>query len=224
MIDYKLKYLKYKLKYEKFLIGGMEATPEDVGGWIKITIGKNTGDAQVLSESEDGKSWVTTRGFVKKIKDFTYDLNKPIRFFYTGGPGNVKNFLTELKGQRSRTLSGELAEYYKRQFLDLGTNIKLPKVISGATSSWAQFTIRLPLNCDRENFQIKMKEKGIPTAIYYPIPIHCQKPYKKFPISSDKLNNTNLLSKCVISLPMHAYLSFEDIEYISKAAHDIINN
>ena len=118
----------------------------------------------------------------------------------------------------------KLAEYYKRQFLDLGTNIKLPKVISGATSSWAQFTIQLPLNCDRENFQIKMKEKGIPTAIYYPIPIHCQKPYKKFPISSDKLKNTNLLSKCVISLPMHAYLSFEDIEYISKVAHDIINN
>ena len=38
----------------------------------------------------------------------------------------------------------KLAEYYKRQFLDLGTNIKLPKVISGATSSWAQFTIKLP--------------------------------------------------------------------------------
>ncbi len=118
----------------------------------------------------------------------------------------------------------ELAEYYKRQFLNLGTNIKLPKVIPVATSSWAQFTIKLPINCDREHFQTKMKEKGIPTAIYYPIPIHCQKPYKKFPISSDNLQNTNLLSKCVISLPMHAYLSFEDIEYISKVAHDIINN
>ena len=69
-----------------------------------------------------------------------------------------------------------------------------------------------------------MKEKGIPTAIYYPIPIHLQKPYKKFPISSDKLVNTNRLSKCVISLPMHPYLSFEKIDYISKVAHDIINN
>ena len=118
----------------------------------------------------------------------------------------------------------KLAQYYKRQFLDLGTNIILPKVISGATSSWAQFTIKLPINCNREDFKIKMKEKGIPTAIYYPIPIHSQKPYKKFPISSDNLQNTNLLSKCVISLPMHAYLSSEDIENISKVAHDIINN
>ena len=117
----------------------------------------------------------------------------------------------------------ELANYYKEQFLGLGTSIELPKVISETTSSWAQFTIKLPPNCNREDFQIKMKEKNIPTAIYYPMPIHCQKPYKNFPISSDKLKNTNFLSKCVISLPMHAYLSFEDIEYISKTAHDIIN-
>ena len=77
---------------------------------------------------------------------------------------------------------------------------------------------------NRENFQIKMKEKDIPTAIYYPIPIHCQKPYNKFPISSDNLENTNLLSQCVISLPMHPYLSFENVEYIAKEAHNIINN
>ena len=118
----------------------------------------------------------------------------------------------------------EIAQYYKKQFLDLNTNIELPKVILGATSSWAQFTIKLPSNCDRENFQMKMKEKDIPTAIYYPIPIHCQKPYKKFPISSDNLDNTIFLSQCVISLPMHPYLSFENIEYISKVAHNIINN
>ncbi len=118
----------------------------------------------------------------------------------------------------------ELAKYYKQQFLYLNTNIKLPKVILEATSSWAQFTIKLPKSCNRENFQIKMKEKGIPTAIYYPIPIHLQKPYEKFPISSDNLRNTNHLSKCVISLPMHPYLSFENIDYISKVAHGIVNN
>ena len=118
----------------------------------------------------------------------------------------------------------ELANYYIKQFLSLNTNIELPKVISGATSSWAQFTIKLPPYCNRESFQIKMKEKGIPTAIYYPIPIHLQKPYEKFPISSDNLINTNRLSKCVISLPMHPYLSFENIDHISKSVHDIINN
>ena len=130
----------------------------------------------------------------------------------------LKIFKSEL------TKRDEIALYYKKQFLDLNTNIELPEVILGATSSWAQFTIKLPPNCDRENFQIKMKEKNIPTAIYYPIPIHFQKPYRKFPISSDNLKNTNLLSQYVISLPMHPYLSFESVEYISKVAHNIINN
>ena len=57
-----------------------------------------------------------------------------------------------------------------------------------------------------------MKERNIPTAIYYPIPIHCQAPYKNFPISPDNLENTMKLSNCVISLPMHPYLSPENID------------
>ena len=69
-----------------------------------------------------------------------------------------------------------------------------------------------------------MKEKNIPTAIYYPIPLHCQKPYKNFPIPSDNLENTMHLSNCVISLPMHPYLSLENINYISNSVHEIIHN
>ena len=47
----------------------------------------------------------------------------------------------------------ELAKYYIKQFLNLDTNIQLPKVILGATSSWAQFTIKLPPNCNRKIFK-----------------------------------------------------------------------
>ena len=130
----------------------------------------------------------------------------------------LKIFKSELK------LRNEIAQQYKNKFLDLKTNIKLPTVIPDATSSWAQFTIQLPIKYDRTKFQIKMKEKNIPTAIYYPIPLHCQKPYKNFPISSDDLENTNYLSKCVVSLPMHPYLSSENINYISETVNEIIHN
>ena len=118
----------------------------------------------------------------------------------------------------------KVAKYYIERFLALDTNIKLPKLIRNTNSSWAQFTIQLPLNCNRENFQNIMKEKNIPTAIYYPIPIHCQAPYKNFPISPDNLQNTVELSNCVISLPMHPYLSTKDIEYISDTVDEIIGN
>ena len=62
MIDYKLKYLKYKLKYEKLLIGGMEATPEDVGRYVNILNGDQTGLARITGSTHDGKQWETTLG------------------------------------------------------------------------------------------------------------------------------------------------------------------
>ena len=118
----------------------------------------------------------------------------------------------------------EIAKYYIKRFLTLNTNVKLPKLLKDTNSSWAQFTIQLPLNCDRDKFQSKMKEKNIPTAIYYPIPIHCQAPYQDFPISPDNLKNTIELSNCVISLPMHPYLSAKNIDYISITVDEIIKN
>ena len=118
----------------------------------------------------------------------------------------------------------KIATQYIERFLELKTNIKLPKTLENTTSSWAQFTIKLPSNCNREKFQNLMKEKKIPTAIYYPIPIHCQIPYKNFPISPDDLKNTMNLSKSVISLPMHPYLSQKNVEYISNTVDEIIRN
>ena len=118
----------------------------------------------------------------------------------------------------------EIAKQYIERFLELKTKIKLPKTLANTTSSWAQFTIKLPSNCNREKFQSLMREKKIPTAIYYPIPIHCQSPYRNFPISPDDLKNTMNLSNSVISLPMHPYLSQKNVAYISKTVDEIIKN
>ena len=98
----------------------------------------------------------------------------------------------------------------------------LQLVIQKSKSSWAQFTIKLPSNLNRDLLQQKLIKKGIPTAIYYPIPLHKQKPYKNFPISSNGLKNTNFLSKNVISLPMHPYLTLKDIEYITFNVNKIL--
>ena len=118
----------------------------------------------------------------------------------------------------------KIAENYKKAFNSLNTKIKLPEIIVNTKSSWAQFTIQLPESCNRNKLQVRMKNKNIPTAIFYPIPIHCQTPYKDFPISSDNLKNTNFLSNNVISLPMHPYLTAKNIEYITQTLHDIIND
>ena len=133
--------------------------------------------------------------------------------------------LEKLKIFKSEIIKrNKIAEKYKKIFKTLNTNIKLPKVLPKTRSTWAQFTIQLPEGCNRDELQVKMKDKNIPTAIYYPIPIHCQIPYKSFPISSDNLKKTNILSNNVISLPMHPYLTTKNIEYIAQSLHDILND
>ena len=51
-------------------------------------------------------------------------------------------------------------------------------MIDGAQSTWAQYTIEVP---DRAKLQADLKDKGIPTAVYYPIPMSAQKGYAHFP-------------------------------------------
>ena len=133
--------------------------------------------------------------------------------------------LEKLKIFKSEIIKrNKIAEKYKKIFKTLNTNIKLPRVLPKTRSTWAQFTIQLPEGCNRDELQVKMKDKNIPTAIYYPIPIHCQIPYKSFPTSSDNLKKTNILSNNVISLPMHPYLTTKNIEYIAQSLHDILND
>ncbi len=68
-----------------------------------------------------------------------------------------------------------------------------------------------------------MLAKKIPTAVYYPIPLHRQKPYRQYPVSIGGLKNTDYLSKRVLSLPMHPYLQKNEIEYVCCNLDEIIN-
>ena len=120
----------------------------------------------------------------------------------------LKIFNRELK------LRNKIANMYNKIFTKKGTSIILPELMPDVSSTWAQYTIVLSEKINREHFQKKLSLRNIPTAIYYPIPLHKQKPYKDYPISSDNLINTETLSQKVISLPIHPYLSNEDINYI----------
>jgi dTDP-4-amino-4,6-dideoxygalactose transaminase len=76
-----------------------------------------------------------------------------------------------------------------------------PRVIEGGQSTWAQYTIQVP---DRDKLQAELKAKGIPSAVYYPIPLSSQKGYKHFPSAPTPVSDK--ICKTVIALPMHPYL------------------
>ncbi len=87
----------------------------------------------------------------------------------------------------------------------LGDVAIVPVVPAGQTSVWAQYTLRIP-GRRRDALAAALKAEGIPTAIYYPIPLHRQQAYKHFPVGKGGVAVSERLASEVISLPMHAYL------------------
>lgn len=79
----------------------------------------------------------------------------------------------------------------------------VPSVIVGGVSVWAQYTIE---HEDRDGLAVHLKSRGIPTAVYYPIPLHQQPAYSHYPAGPSGLAVTESKAKRVISLPMSAYL------------------
>jgi len=96
----------------------------------------------------------------------------------------------------------EVARRYAEGVNDVAV---VPAVPDGLTSVWAQYTIRLK-PAAREGFAAALKAQGIPTAIYYPKPLHRLEAYRRFPVVDNGIPVTDQLAEEVISLPMHAYL------------------
>jgi len=98
----------------------------------------------------------------------------------------------------------------------LGDVVKTPTVLDGGVSVWAQYTIELPdlPGKGRDELAPQLREQGIPTAVYYPIPIHKQGVYSAYPTAPGGLPVTEAKAGRVISLPMHPYLAEEDQDNI----------
>jgi len=92
-----------------------------------------------------------------------------------------------------------------------------PVVLDGFYSSWAQYTILLKNREERDAMQLYLKEKGIPSMVYYPRGLHQQEAYKGMNLPDEYYPNTVEATNRVLSLPMHPYLTEEDVETVVKA-------
>jgi dTDP-4-amino-4,6-dideoxygalactose transaminase len=116
----------------------------------------------------------------------------------------------------------EVVDNYNKHLSKLNLGLKLPYLKDKFKSSWAQYTVILPDDINRELLQEKLKLKNVPTAVYYPIPLNEHKPYNDYPVSKAGLETTYKLSKTVLSLPMHPYLNEKDIIYITQSISEAI--
>jgi UDP-2-acetamido-2-deoxy-ribo-hexuluronate aminotransferase len=90
-------------------------------------------------------------------------------------------------------------------------------MIEGGVSTWAQYTIEIE---DRDELAAFAKTRGVPTAVYYPIPIHKQNVYSVFPKGPGGLPVSETKSEAVISLPMHPYLDEETQDRIVSVVRE----
>lgn len=103
-----------------------------------------------------------------------------------------------------------IAKRYNEGFENL---LVTPLIPEDSVSIWAQYTVRAP-GKNRDAIVAALKEKGVPTAIYYPKSLHQQTAYKHFPMAAGGLPVSERVGKEVFSLPMHAYLDEETQDYI----------
>ena len=79
--------------------------------------------------------------------------------------------------------------------------VDIPGSIAGANSVWAQYTIRLNA---RDTVAARVRADGIPSAVYYPVPLNRQPAYRDYPSAPGGTPVADRLAARVLSLPMHA--------------------
>jgi len=120
--------------------------------------------------------------------------------------------------KKDLVLRQEVAQKYHSKLKIHNSTLVLPFVEEGRTSAWAQYSIRVK---NRDKLQAKLKEKGIPTAVHYPMPLHLQECFKYLGYKEADFPISEIVAKEIMSLPMNPYVSDEEIEYISKKIEEL---
>lgn len=110
-----------------------------------------------------------------------------------------------------------IAGVYNDKLSDI---VEVPIVPEGFYSSWAQYTITLDSRARRDALQRRLTDRGIPSMVYYPRPLHTQTAFASMTVDSSLFPNSRKTAETVLSLPMHPYLSEEDIERITRAVRE----
>ncbi len=108
----------------------------------------------------------------------------------------------------------QVAAWYDEELAGL---VSIPRVKKGNRCSWAQYTVRSP---QRSRLIEQLKLRGVPTAIHYPMPLHQQEVYARMGIRDESLPESVKASKEVFSLPMHPYLTREEVKAVASALRE----
>lgn len=111
-----------------------------------------------------------------------------------------------------------VAARYQVAFSELEGKIQIPRVRGDRGSVWAQYTVEVD---EREQFAARLKEKGVPTSVHYPSPLHHQPVYEEL---RDRFN-LPIAERCaqrVISLPIFPDMTDAMVDHVIRAVREVL--
>lgn len=103
----------------------------------------------------------------------------------------------------------------------LGDAVQVPSSTPGADHAWGLYSVLLPEGTDRDSVQAAMKDRGVPSGVYYPKPLHHQPAYAAAHAgaigNAPPLPVSEMLCRRILALPMHPYLTEEEVKRVVAA-------
>lgn len=109
----------------------------------------------------------------------------------------------------------EFAKIYAETLAE--TDLTLPTTSPGNNHTWHQYTVR---STRRDALQAHLKERGVDSMIYYPVPLHFHEPYRRFGGGEGSLPETERAAREVLSLPIHQHLSREQLTHVAESVRE----
>ena len=110
----------------------------------------------------------------------------------------------------------KLRDMAAQKYTERIQSVKTPVIPNGYKSAWAQYSVLAESSEHRSELQARLKENNIPSVIYYPKPLHLQTAYEELGHRVGDFPRSEGFSQRIFSLPMHPYLSSENIELITN--------
>ena len=164
---------------------------------------------------DGGAIFTNDEGYAKKIKMLrVHGQNKRYYHKYIGMGGRMDTMQAAILLAKIPYYKEELQ---RRNNLALSYSssleglIETPTIKSNRTSAWAQYTVRVN---NRDIIRDKLKSVGIPTAVYYPLPLHLQECFSYLNYTKNDFPVSQKAAKEVMSIPMNAFFSDTEVDYI----------
>jgi UDP-2-acetamido-2-deoxy-ribo-hexuluronate aminotransferase len=218
---------KYNLKV---IIDGAQS----FGSTYKNKTDSNLGDISTTSffpskplgcYGDGGAVFTNNEEYANKIKLLrVHGQNKRYHHRYIGIGGRLDTMQAAILLAKLPYFKKELKD--RQKVADHYTNslskiLQTPVIKSNRSSAWAQYTLRVK---NRDTLQIKLKENGIPTSVFYPIPLHLQECFRYLNYKNGDFLISEKASNEVMSIPMNPFLTIEQINYIISKIKQNLNS